>query len=250
MEFDYYDFPNGMDGLAEGAFVGAAGLVAGIVMIVYLLLLAFSIVSYVLNAVGMYRIAKRRGIHHAWLAWIPVGNSWLLGSISDHYQYVAKKKITGRRKSLLAMNIILTVMSLVMVAGATLIFSFASGPDDLMGSRILLVGLLVIAYLVLLGLSIAVLVVGFIAYYDLFQSSKPNSAVLFLILGVVFNVTLPFFVFACGNSDQGMPERRPRQPVEQLRVEEAMPAEECAAEETVAAEEIPVVEVEIVEDFE
>ena len=238
MEY-YYDFPDTMEGMAEGAFVGAAGLFAGIIMIVYLLALAFSIVSYVLNAVGMYRIAKRRGIHHAWLAWIPVGSSWLLGSISDHYQYVAKKKITGRRKSLLVMNIILAVMSLVVVVGAALIFSFAAGPEDLMGSRILLAGLLVIAYLVLLGLSIAVLVVSFIAYYDLFQSCKPNSAVLFLILGVVFNVTLPFFVFACSNSDHGMPERRPRQTVGQLPEEEQAPAEE-----------VPVVETQIVEDFE
>ena len=238
MEF-YYEFPDAMEGMAEGAFVGAAGLIAGLVMIVYLLALAFSIVSYVLNAVGMYRIAKRRGIHHAWLSWIPVGNSWLLGSISDHYQYVAKKKITGRRKALLVMNIILAVMGSVVVAGAALIFSFTAGPEDLMGSGILLMGLLVIAYLVLFGLSIAVLVVSYIAYYDLFQSSKPNYAVLFLILGIVFNVTLPFFVFACGNSDKGMPERRPRQPVEQLHEEEEP-----------VAEEIPVVEAEIVEDME
>ena len=238
MEF-YYEFPDAMEGMAEGAFVGAAGLIAGLVMIVYLLALAFSIVSYVLNAVGMYRIAKRRGIHHAWLSWIPVGNSWLLGSISDHYQYVAKKKITGRRKALLVMNIILAVMGSVVVAGAALIFSFTAGPEDLMGSGILLMGLLVIAYLVLFGLSIAVLVVSYIAYYDLFQSSKPNYAVLFLILGIVFNVTLPFFVFACGNSDKGMPERRPHQPVEQLHEEEEP-----------VAEEIPVVEAEIVEDME
>lgn len=239
MEFDYYDFPGAMEGVAEGAFVGAAGLIAGLVMIVYLLAMAFSVVSYVLNAVGMYRIAKRRGIHHAWLSWIPVGNSWLLGSISDHYQYVAKKKITGRRKALLVMNIILAVMGSVVVAGAMLIFSFTAGPEDLMGSGILLMGLLVIAYLVLLGLSIAVLVVSYVAYYDLFQSSKPNYAVLFLILGIVFNVTLPFFVFACGNSDKGMPERCPRQPVEQLYEEEEP-----------VAEGIPVVEAEIVEDME
>ena len=238
MEF-YYEFPDDMEGMTEGAFIGAAGLIAGLVMIVYLLAMAFSIVSYVLNAVGMYRIAKRRGIHHAWLSWIPVGNSWLLGSISDHYQYVAKKKITGRRKALLVMNIILVVMGSVVVAGATLIFSFTTGPEDLMGSGILLMGLLVIAYLVLFGLSIAVLVVSYVAYYDLFQSSKPNYAVLFLILGIVFNVTLPFFVFACGNSDKGMPERRPRQPVEQLYEEEEP-----------VAEGIPVVEAEIVEDLE
>ena len=226
MEF-YYEFPDAMEGMAEGAFVGAAGLAAGIFMIVYLLALAFSLVSYVLNAVGMYRIAKRRGIHHAWLAWIPVGNSWLLGSISDHYQYVAKKKITGRRKALLAMNLILIVRSGVIVSGAFMIYSFTTGPADLMGSGILLIGLLVVAYLALFGFSIAMLVVSFIAYYDLFQSSKPNCAVLFLILGVVFNVTLPFFVFACSGADKGRPERRSCRPMGQLLEQEEIATPDC-----------------------
>lgn len=239
MEFDYYDFPGAMEGMAEGAFVGAAGLIAGMVMIVYLLALAFSVVSYILNAVGMYRIAKRRGIHHAWLSWIPVGNSWLLGSISDHYQYVAKRKITGRRKALLVMNIILTVLSSVVVAGATMIFSFAAGPEALMGGGILLLGLLMVAYLVLFGLSIAVLVVSYIAYYDLFRASEPDSAVIFLVLGILFNVTLPFFVFICSSSDQGMPVRRPQQPSVQI------PDFQFAEEEPV-----PTVEVEVVEESE
>ncbi len=242
MEYGYdfeYAFPDMMEGMAGGAFVGAAGLVAGIAMILYLLAMAFSIVSYVLNAVGMYRIAKRRGIHHAWLGWIPVGSEWLLGSISDHYQYVAKKKITGRRKALLVMSIILTVLSSVVAAGAALIFSFTTGPEDLMGSGILLIGLLVVAYLAVFGLSIAVMVLRFIAHYDLFQSSKPNHAVLFLILGILFSVLLPFFVFACSSSDKGMPERRPQQPITQIPQEEAE-----------FTEEIPVVETEIVEDFE
>ena len=239
MEF-YYDFPEAMEGIAGGAFMGAAGLIAGLFMIVYLLAMAFGLVSYVLNAVGMYRIAKRRGIHHAWLAWIPVGNSWLLGSISDHYQYIAKQKITGRRKSLLILSIISIVLSGVVVAGATMIFSFTTGPADLMGSGVLLIGLLVVAYLALIGLGIAIMVVGFIAYYDLFQSCKPNSAVVFLVLGILFSVLLPFFVFACSGSDKGMPLRRQQQSAEQIP----------QPEETAPQEEIPVVEGEIVEEFE
>ena len=238
MEF-YYEFPDAMEGITEGAFVGAAGLAMGIFMIVYLLALAFSLVSYVLNAVGMYRIAKRRGIHHAWLAWIPVGSEWLLGSISDHYQYVAKKKITGRRKALLILSIILTALSSVVAIGAVTIFSFAASSADLMGGRILLIGLLAVAYLAIFGLGIAVMVLRYIALYDLFQSSKPNNAVLFLVLGVLFQVLLPFFVFACSSADKGMPERRPQRPAEQI------PQPEAAV-----AEEIPVVEGEIVDEIE
>ena len=75
MEFDYgfeYAFPE----MAESAI----GIATGILLILWFLAMGFSIVMYVLNAVGMYRITKRRGIHHAWLAWIPVGCNWLLGS--------------------------------------------------------------------------------------------------------------------------------------------------------------------------
>ena len=35
----------------------------------------------------------------------------------------------------------------------------------------------------------------YIAYYDVFKSCKPKNAVLFLVLSIVFDVTLPFFVF-------------------------------------------------------
>lgn len=239
-EYDFeYMFPEMMEGAAEGALVGAAGVFMGLFLLIYFLALAFSVVSYVLSSVGMYRIAKRRGIHHAWLSWIPVGNSWLLGSISDHYQYVVKQKVTRRRNVLLTLNLILL--------GATCAFSGGIVAAVVMSNEAqatIAIALSVVSYLVVLGLSIAIMVITYIAYYDLFRSCKPGNAVLFLILGVVFNVTLPFFVFFISNSDEGMPPRRSRQP-EQIPVEEPMDTPE---EEPVQYEQIPVVEAEIVED--
>lgn len=232
MGYDYsfeYEFPGAMEGTAEG-------IATGIFLIFYLLMLGFSLVSYVLNAVGMYRIAKRRGIHHAWLAWIPIGNNWLLGSISDHYQYVAKKKVTGRRKILLLLNIILFVVTCLFAVGVAAIAVGHTGGTD--GAIVLGVALGVITYLGMLGLSIAITVFCYIAYYDLFQSCRPNNSVLFLVLGILFNVTLPFFVFACSGSDKGMPARRAQQPPVQIPYQEPMAAEE----------EIPVVEAEAVDD--
>ena len=99
MGYDYgfeYAFPEMMEGAAEGVIAGAAGLIIGIVLIVWLIAMAVAVGSYVLNAVGMYRIAKRRGIHNAWLSWVPVANVWLLGSISDHFQYVVMQLSTKR----------------------------------------------------------------------------------------------------------------------------------------------------------
>ena len=218
-EFEYY-LPEFGDAVATGAM----GFVVAVLIIVALLALAFSVVSYVLSSVGMYRIAKRRGIHHPWLAWIPIGNSWLLGSISDHYQYVAKRKVTKRRRVLLILSLIAAVPGSVYGLTAMIL-----GID---GGSVGATAVMILSYLCLLGLSLAAMVVSYIAYYDLFQSCKPGNAVLFLILGIFVNVTLPFLVFACSSSDKGMPARRAPKTGEAERI----------------AEEIPVVEAEPVDD--
>ena len=237
MGYDYgfeYAFPDAMGG-------AAMGVATGILLIVWCLAMGFSIVMYVLNAVGLYRIAKRRGIHHAWLAWVPIGSNWLLGSISDHYQYVAKQKVTSKRKILLILSLCL-IGCLFVLAGGVVAIVVAAG-SSMNASVALGVVLLLIAYLGMMGLAIAITVFCYIAYYDLFRSCKPGNAVLFLVLSILFNVTLAFFVFFSSKSDEGMPERRPRDPAP--RIEEA-PVEP----ETPAEEEIPVVEGEIVEESE
>ena len=88
--FDYgYEPWSEIDGVA---FAGFTGVIFGIIVFVGLLVLALSVVMYVLSSLGMYRIAQRRGIRNPWLSWIPVGNMWILGCISDQYQYLVKGK--------------------------------------------------------------------------------------------------------------------------------------------------------------
>ena len=227
-----YGFEYGTQEMDFGNMMYLEEMLLGIVLILVILSFAFSVVSYVLSSVGMYRIAKRRGIHHAWLAWIPVGNSWLLGSISDHYQYVVKHKNTNRRKVLLILQLICSASGLVFGV-LSLVLGLSNDGLGAMG----LTAVIILTYLVLLGVAIAVTVVSYIAYYDLFQSSKPGYAVLFLVLSVIFNVTLPFFVFACSNSDKGMPARRTVKP------QELEPSEPEKPEE-----EIPVVQTQLIDE--
>lgn len=239
MEY-YSGFEYVLPGLMEGAAMGAAGLIVGLFLIVYFLMMAVSVISYVLSSLGSYRIAKRRGIHHAWLAWIPVGCNWLLGSISDHYQYVVKHKVTKRRRIQLILNVILAGISVavgIIVAMTTIFFE----------SSAVSIALAVVAYFVVLCLSIAIMVISYICYYDLFQSCKPENTVLFLILGVLFSVTLPFFVFACSKHDKGMPAKREPQSAEQIPCDAAPEASAAVEYAAPAEEEIPVVETEIVE---
>lgn len=54
-------------------------------VLIYLLALGCAIVSYVLNSLAYYKIAKRRGIENPWLSWIPVANSWIIGRVANEY---------------------------------------------------------------------------------------------------------------------------------------------------------------------
>ena len=47
----------------------------------------------------------------------------------------------------------------------------------------------------------------YFAYYDYYASCRPDLKVVFLVLSILFPVTLPFFVFACRKHDLGMEER-------------------------------------------
>ena len=69
-----------------------------------------SIAGYVLTALALYTIARRRGLKNPWLAWIPVADCWLLGSLSDQYRYVVKGEHKSKRKILLFFRILITIM--------------------------------------------------------------------------------------------------------------------------------------------
>ncbi|MBQ6839601.1 MAG: hypothetical protein IJO45_02795 [Oscillospiraceae bacterium] len=180
-------------------------------MIVMLFTGIYAIAVYVLQSLGFYTIAKRRGIHNPWLAWIPVGNMWILGSISDQYQYVAKRNVRNRRKTLLGLMIALYALLILIYV---FLIAFGIGAvgsavaQEFGAGMIVLLILLVIVYLALLVVAIVTSVFQYITLYDLFASSKPNSAVLFLVLGILLNFLLPFFIFACRKKDEGMPPRR------------------------------------------
>ena len=68
---------------------GAALGIIAIVLVAYLLTFGLGITVYILYSLGIYTIAQRRGIKHPWMAWLPVANMWVLGSIADQYRYVS-----------------------------------------------------------------------------------------------------------------------------------------------------------------
>ena len=171
----------------------------------------FGIASYILTSLAIYAISCRRGLRKAWLAWVPVVNCWLLGSISDQYQYVVKGETKSRRKWLLALSLVkaalaLTMVILVAVVAAGAIFR---GPGYGMRQSFMgpVMGILGVA-MPLAAAHIAYLVIRYMALYDVYRSVDPGSSVLYLVLSILFSPTDPFFLFFNREKDLGMPPRK------------------------------------------
>lgn len=175
------------------------------------------IASYVFIALSLYTIASRRGIRKAWLAWIPVVNVWILGSISDQYRYVTRGENKSKRKILLTLNLVNTAVSaVVMVMGIVIVvkafMNIAQQAPDFMLEQLLgsLFGMLGLA-LVLLVAAIVYAVFYYMALYDVYGSCEPKNQTLYLVLSIVpmvSTIALPLFLFLCREKDGGMPPRK------------------------------------------
>lgn len=239
-EFSYdYSY---MEPAAESTLAGVGGFMLVFVLLFYLLMVGLAVVMYVFNALGMYTIAKRRGIHHPWLSWVPVGDVWILGSISDQYQYVAKGRVRNRRKVLLGLTIAILattipVFAMAFVAG----FTEAAGMDQaevLFGSAL---AVMLLAYVAMMVLAVILAVFQYIALYDLYTSCDPNNSVMFLILSIFFGIA-SFFVFACRKKDLGMPPRKQPELVQPVIAPVQQPTWQPAVEQEPVAEAEPVAE--------
>ena len=227
--YDYgYDYGYGAD-IASEALAGTLGFLAVFLLAIYFIAFAIGVAGYVFSSLGLYNIAKRRGIHNPWLAWLPIGNVWIQGCISDQYQYVAKGKKTGRRKILLGLS--LAAVALAGVYGVLQIGSAVAmsiGEGAATGATF---AGAILVWLVIMLLAVISMVFQYITMYDLYCSCDPDSSVVYLVLSILVNIG-PIFYFICRNKDLGMPAPvvrpvRPVQPVQPVQPTQlAEPAEE------------------------
>lgn len=158
-----------------------------------------SIAIYVLTALSLYTVAKRRGIAAPWLAWVPVARLWVLGSLSDQYRYLTQGQIRHKRISLL----VWTGASWVLTGGIVV------------GTIAAIAGASVGAILTVLCLALAVacaaivyVVLYFMVLYDVYASCDPQNAAVYLVLSVFFRFLVPVFLFLSRNLEKGMPPRK------------------------------------------
>ena len=187
--------------------------------------LVFSLVLYVLYSFGLYCIAKRRGIYRPWLAWLPLCRDWTLGGVADRYQLTVKYHFTINAPALVILKLITYVFGVGTVVISQELLTNVENLLSWSGKKVsqyqyereilplqkniesMTLILNIICVLTVIA-ALLYLIFYYRAHYDLFASCRPEQKVVFLVLSILFPVTLPFFVFACRNKDDGMPPRK------------------------------------------
>ena len=169
------------------------GLTGGVMPLV-------GVAIYVFTALSLYTIARRRGISAPWLAWVPVANLWVLGSLSDQYRYLTQGQMKHKRIALLVWRCVSYGM-----VGGVIVSAFLAVAGESVAAIVPLLSLV----LVMLVLAIVYAVLYFMALYDVYASCDPQNAALYLVLSIFFRFLVPVFLFISRDMEKGMPPRKP-----------------------------------------
>ena len=180
---------------------------------------AAMVAAYILMGLGLFALAKNRCIKNPWLAWVPVGNLFLLGCVSDQYYYVTQGQVGNRRKLLLTLGIavsaagaILLSVAIALIAGGIIRGLTMNHLAQLTGYGVLVVVFFVLLTLELAACAVVLQVYRCICYYDLFKSCVPERVKLYSSLSIVasclgIDLVAAIFIFLCRNKEDGMPPR-------------------------------------------
>jgi hypothetical protein len=173
------------------------------------------VAGYVLLALGLFTIAKRRKLQNAWMAWVPVLNLWLLGCISDQYRYVTRGQTRNIRTVLLLLGIAEVILNAVLFVLA--LFGLGGFLQNLISAYDLMPASWKLLKYAALGLLFSCFckslrLVRCFALHDIYSSCLPKRKTLFTVLSILGYVTgadvVPaLLVFLCRNKEEGMPPR-------------------------------------------
>ena len=185
-------------------------LLAGVLAMVCAFALLVGLALYALRAVGLYKLAKNRALRCAWLAWVPVAGDWILGSISDQYQYVVKGRIKSNRLVLLILSAVTVALGGVVSVLSEEVIVNLLGRLIFGGGNVNTARLMVVVGLTALcaAVRLAYRVFSLMAHFDLYRSCTDKYSVIYLVLAIFFRFLEPVFVFVCRNKDEGMPPRK------------------------------------------
>ena len=196
-------------------YYGAEMIVWAVVGAVAMVFAAAGLALFLLRGWSLYGFARRRGLKKAWLSWIPVGQDWIRGSLSDQYKYLTAGRNQSRRTWLTVLSAASLLLKFLLVGSVIRHLSYALigfGYPHMgyhMARLILTVGGM---GFVSVFVWIAKVIFHHLCMYDLYSSAEPNNGLAMTVLGVVVPLLESFFLVYIREKDGGMPPRKDAPP--------------------------------------
>lgn len=165
------------------------------------------IAIYLLESISVYKMAKSAEIKNPWLAFVPVANDWVFGSLAEKY-----KKKNGTKSA--RFGIILPVLEGIVLieAIALTIFTVISVKEitgyaldavntsaEMAPEQFMSLIPVIILYFALIAVAIAYALVFFIALWRVYSSFDKSNATLYIVLSVIFTISVPIILFIIRN---------------------------------------------------
>lgn len=175
---------------------------AGIMLVYFAFFSIIAVAMYLLQAFGLYGMAKGSGISAPWRGFIPFANTFLFGKIAEKYRKKDGKPSAKFGGLLLAFEILTAVFAVVCLLFAINVFSvlfayLAYDNSDTAISRAMVS--MIFSSLVLMGVSIAYAVIYYVALWRIFTAFDYNNATVYFVLSIFFSFLGPIFLFVLRN---------------------------------------------------
>lgn len=165
------------------------------------------IAIYLLESISVYKMAKSAEIKNPWLAFIPVANDWVFGTLAEKY-----KKKNGTKSArfgiilpvlegiVLIESIALTIFTVISVKEITgYALDAVNTSAEMAPEQFMSLIPVIILYFALIVVAIAYAVVFFIALWRVYSSFDKSNATLYIVLSVIFTISVPIILFIIRN---------------------------------------------------
>lgn len=165
------------------------------------------IAIYLLESISVYKMAKSAQIKNPWLAFIPVANDWVFGTLAEKY-----KKKNGTKSARFGIILpvlegivlieaialtIFTVISIKEITGYAL--DAVNTSSEMAPEQFMSLIPVIILYFALMAVAFAYAVVFFIALWRVYSSFDKSNATLYIVLSVIFTISVPIILFIIRN---------------------------------------------------
>ena len=160
---------------------------------------AVQIVTYVLTSLSYQRIGSRLGIKKAWLAWIPVASSYVLGAVTDKIETENGEYDKKWRRILPILLCIGTGGVILWAIGYYVLYFITILVPSLEiyeTSPILAIAMVlwILVYVVILSFSMLSGILNYICTFKVFEYILPDKAVKYLLLTLIVPLGAPLCI--------------------------------------------------------